>query len=407
MKIKNLVWMLLMAVFLLSNVFASLRVDSIQFDPAIIAAGDEVSVIIQYHDEFTSDNEQKVGDPEYEFKVWIRPDDTLSKKYLIFEDAEGEVDGDIIFEGKYYNKVFKVRVKQNAPAGNYKLNVVGQWFRNGVPEDGQVSVDFYMPVKKEGIILNVANINTLPAEVRPGDDYVKLTLNVENVGQKDAKSVELSVNLPEGLESSYTNNNRVWVGSVKAGEIKQVVLFIDADDNLSSGVYDVDYNFEFLDLDDNSYSKVETLPFLVKTRPNLVITKTEGTVKAGEEGEMRVYVKNVGEESAEAVDVRVLLQNSQPFSLDVRSDYLGELQPGEEGVAVFRLDAKANAPEKVHSFKLSIRAKGDTDEGDDNIYVFSRRGQITVDGKSTNWLLYIGITALVVVGLVFFLRKKK
>ena len=407
MKTKNLIWILLMFVLLTQGVFATLKVDDVQFDPAIIAAGDEVSVIIQYHDEYTGSNNIREGNPEYDFKVWIRPDDTLSKKYLTFQDAEGEADGDIIFEGKYYNKVFKVKVNQDAPAGSYKLNVVGQWYRNGHIDGSEMSVDFYMPVKKEGIILNIANINTVPAEVRPGDDYVKLTANFENVGQKDAKSVELKLDLPEGIESSYSNDNRVWVGSVPAGQSKQVVFFVDVDDNLTSGVYNINYNFNFMDLDDNKYSKSETLPFLIKTRPNLIVTKSEGVAKAGETGEMRVYVKNVGEESAEAVDVRVLLQNSQPFGLDVRSDYLGELEPGEEGVAVFKLKVKPSAPEKLHSFKLSIRAKGDTDEGDDNIYVFSRRGQLEVSGKSTNWLLYGGLALLVIIAVVFFSKKKK
>lgn len=404
-KMKNMLLIIAMVGILIPNAFAILKLDDVQFDPAIVAAGDEVDVVVQYHDDFRNED-YKEGNPEYKFKVSIRPDDTLSKEYITLVDSDGELDGDIIFQGKYYNEIFKVKINQNAPAGNYRMNLVGQWYRNGKPDGSEISLDFYIPVKREGIVLDIANIVTLPSEVRPGDNFVKLNAYVENVGQKDAKSVEVELELPEGIESSYTNNNRVWVGRVNAGENKEVTFFVDVSEDISSGVYDLKYSFEYLDIEDNRYTKISDLPFLIKSRPDLEIVKSEGVVKAGEEGELKVYIKNTGEESAEAVDVRLLLQNSQPFSLDVRSDYIGELEPGETGTAVFAIKANSDATEKIHNFKVSIRSKGDSDEGDDNIYTYSRRAELKVSGKSTNWLLYVGVGALVIIGIVFVMRKK-
>ena len=113
------------------------------------------------------------------------------------------------------------------------------------------------------------------------------------------------------------------------------------------------------------------LPFLVKARPNLEIVSVEGSGLAGKTADLYITVKNVGTEDAESTDVRLIKQSAQPFSTDVRSDYLGLIAPGEEAVAVFHLDVSSDAEIKEHDLKLIIRAKGDSDSGDDNIYLFS------------------------------------
>ena len=407
MKLKNIILTIVLLGILIPSSFAALSLDDVQFDPVIISAGDTVDVIVQYHDEFLDDNSPKENNPEYTFKIRIDTDDTLSSKYVTIFDEYGERDGNIVFEGKYYNDVFRVKVAYDAPAGDYRMKLVGQWYRNGAKVGGPQVIKFFMPVKKEGIVLDVSNIVTLPSEVRPGDNFVKLIANIENVGQKDAKSVEINLNMPEGISASYTNNNRIWAGRLNAGESKEVTFFVDLDDDLESGVKNLGYTFNYLDIDDNSYVETGDLPFLVKKRPDLEITKSEGVVKAGDSGILKIHVKNVGEESAEAVDVRLLLQNSQPFNLDIRSDYIGELQPGEEGVAIFKIDANSDASEKKHSIKVSIRSKGDSDEGDDNIYTYSRRAELVVKGKATNYLFYIGVGLLIIVSIIFVLKRKK
>jgi hypothetical protein len=316
-----------------------------------------------------------------------------------------------IFAGEHYNKVFRVKVKHNAPAGNYQFKLIGQWYKEGVPTDDYRSVKFFMPVKKEGIILDIATLKTEPAEVRPGDNYVKVVSTVENVGQKDAKSVQVELSLPEGLSASYTDANRIWVGRINAGESKEVTFFMDVHEEADAKEHKVKFEMDYMDLDDNKATKTRTIPFLVKERPYLIVTKTEGSGLAGESSKLIVTVKNTGTESAESVDVRILKQNSQPFSLDVRSDYIGELEPGEEGTAVFEIQVNRDAQLKKHDFKLMIRSKGDSDEGDDNIYTYNRRTQFEVTGKAPNRLLTVGIVGTILVLVAFigntFYKKRK
>ena len=165
-----------------------------------------------------------------------------------------------------------------------------------------------------------------------------------------------------------------------------------------------------MDLDNNKYTKKVIIPFLVKEKPIIDVVDVKGNGKAGSAINLEVYLKNTGTEDAEAVDARLITQSSQPFSFDSRSNYIGELKPGETGKAVFKVKIDKDAEFKEHFLKMLIRAKGDSDKGDENIYTFNRRAVIKVEGKAPNRLIGVGIAAIVVtIGLVVFkiLKRKK
>jgi hypothetical protein len=402
--IKIIQYILLVLIFAFPA-FGKLELDSVHFDPAIISAGDEVDIVVQYHDEISAYDNWKDYEVKPVFKVTLESDDDLTNKYVTIQDSVGNNLGSKLISGIVYNKVFRVKVHQNAPAGNYEFKLSGIWLLNGEPIDTFKYVRLKMPVKKEGIILDITTIQTVPSEVRPGDNFVKINSYIENVGEKDAKEVVINLNLPHVLESSYSNNNRVWVGRVNAGESKEVTFFIDVDKKGSEGIHQIKYNIDYMDLDNNKYTKISELPFLIKSRPYLEIVKFKGEGLAGTNGKLYVTIKNTGSESAESVDARIIKQNSQPFAIDVRSDYIGELEPNEEATAIFNIAINRDAEIKEHDLKLIIRSKGDTDEGDDNIYTYNRRAKFTVSGVAPNKFLYVGIIGIVIVILFLVITK--
>jgi len=405
MKKTILLLAIILTVFV-QSVSASLVLDNIQFDPAIIAAGDEVDIVIQFQDKSITEDESRIGNPDYTFKITLEADDTLTKEYITLVDSEGDDLHGSIYSGDKYNKLFRVKVNQNAPAGNYEFKLKGQWYYKGTLEDDAYNyVRFKMPVKKEGIILDISTLETVPLEVRPGDDFVKVTARLENVGEKDAKSIEINLNLPNGLSSSYSDNNRLWIGRLNSGESKELTFFIDVNEDTVPGVYNVGYNLEYLDSDNNNYEKERSLPFLIKSRPYLEVINVSGRGLTGKTEKLYVTVKNTGLESAEAVDVRIIKQNSQPFVIDVRSDYIGELEPGEEGLAIFDISVNKDAEIKRHDFKLLIRSKGDSDKGDDNIYTYDRRASFDVTGNSKSIYTLIGVILTIAVLSVFIYHR--
>ena len=382
--------------------FALLQLDNVQFDPAVITAGDAVDIVIQYHDEVLPTDKFMVGDTSYKFKVTLMPDDDLTKNYVLMVDSEGDDYQGTILSGGVYNKKFRVKINTNAPAADYEFKLVGQWYEDGEPTSNIEQSKFTMPVKKEGIIMGLANTITVPSEVRPGDNYVQVKTSVENAGNKDAKAIILNLDLPEGFKSTYADNNRVWVGTLPAGESKEVTLTINVDKEVTAGLYNFKYNLEYMDSEDNTYQKDLELPFLVRERPYLEVSKYEGSGLAGSDGELKVWVKNTGEEAAESVDVRIIKESSQPFDFDVRSQYIGDLKPGEEGLAIFDIKATSEAEIKNHSFKIVLRSKGDSDLDDNNVYTYTRRAVYDVTGKAPNYFLMVGVAtlALFVLGLI-------
>ncbi|MCA9486621.1 LPXTG cell wall anchor domain-containing protein [Candidatus Woesearchaeota archaeon] len=389
--------------------FADLQLNYIHFDPAIISAGDEVDIVIQYEAQNAPFDSSKIGDDEYSFNVKLEADDDLTEKYILITDSRGDDVKGTLYSGEKYYKTFKVKVLNNAPAANYEFKLVGQWYKNGNALDYTEELTFEMPVKKEGIILDISSITTNPNQVRPGDKFVELYTSLENVGEKTAKNIKVKLSAQEGIDPSYSDNNELSVGKLASQESKDIDFTINLDDELKAGEYTLTYTLEYMDLDDNSYTLEKNISLLVKEKPNLVIEKVEGEGLAGSSSTLKVWVKNVGEESAESVDVRVLKQSSQPFEFDFRSSFIGELEPGETGLAVFDIDVLDSADIKAHDLKLVLRAKGDTDEGDDNIYTFNRRAYFTVTGVKQNSYVYVGLGlfALLVIGFLVKGRKKK
>jgi hypothetical protein len=386
------------ALFLLPAVHAELSLDSIQFDPAIIASGDRVDIVVQFHDAGSSQHEVRIGNPAYRFAVQLESDASLTQEYVLIEDREGDDLQGIITKGGYYNKRFTVKIRDDAPAGSYEFKLSGQWYKDGQPIDSAQYLRFTMPVKKQGIVLSVANVVSTPQRIRAGDKQVLLTTSVTNAGEKTADDVRISLTYPQGIASSYTNDNRLTIGTIEPGQTRDVQFYLDTDRRLKEGVYDLGYMLAYQDAENNGYSTTATFPIVIKKRPDVVVTTSEGAGRAGDDIELRVTVQNRGEETADAVDVRILAQSSQPFSMDVRSDYVGRLVPGENATAVFTVSADRAAEIKDHKFTVIVRAKGDAEEGDDNVYTNTDSATVRITGGAQNrWPIYAGALLVVIV----------
>ena len=298
-----------------SNIaFAAVEFDSVSFDPAVITAGDEVDVTINFHDEAFYDTLAQYKGTA--LKVFLDPADTISEKYLLITDATGSPNVGHLFAQGVWRKTFRVKVSNDASPAKYKLRVKFQYYVDDKPLDVAKVHDFFIDVKKEGIILGVANIVTVPSAVRPGDNYVELDTYVENAGNKDAKSVEAILSLPDKLKHSYTNSNRLWIGKVAVNESKKATFFINVEEDAKPIKYNLELEFNYMDLDNNKYTKKVTMPFLVKEKPIIDVVDVKGNGKAGSTANLEVYLKNTGTEDAEAVDARLITQSSQPFSFD-------------------------------------------------------------------------------------------
>lgn len=403
-NVTKTILVFLAILFSATSIFADINLNNLYFNPAIVSAGDEVDVVVEY--EAANLNLDRIGNTEYKFLVELEADDDLSLKYITFINKFGDDLKGSVLSGEVYNKVFRIKVSQDAIPANYQFKLVGRWYKNGYPEEIIREIKFTIPVKKDGIVLNVANLNTNPSQVRPGDNFVVIKTYIENSGEKQAKAIKIDlVSDNELISSTYTDNNRKFVGVINPSESKEISFFLNVDEKIKAGLYNLMFNMSYMDIDNNWYNKEIEVPFLIKDRSYIEVVKFEGSSLAGDNSELKVYIKNTGTQSAESVDVRILKEASQPFEFDVRSSYVGELMPGEEGVAIFNFKTNDNAEIKTHDFKLLIRAKGDTDEGDDSNYTYNRRAQFEVTGVAENKYIKYGLIGLFLIVFYVIISK--
>src|SRR3989344_3186792 len=116
MKIYSIMFVLIAYI---SVVNAIVKLDSVSFDPAVIVAGDEVDITLNFHDDFSSYDTAQNKDAT--LSVYLEPADTVSKEFLIITDATGSANVGHLFAQGIWRKTFRVKVKTDAPTSKYKL----------------------------------------------------------------------------------------------------------------------------------------------------------------------------------------------------------------------------------------------------------------------------------------------
>lgn len=252
------------------------------------------------------------------------------------------------------------------------------------------------------IDLRVANIETTPKEIRPGDNFVLVEVDIENSGDDVAKAISTQL-ISSEFDSSYSDNNNKYVGRLNSGSVSTLKYYIDIPKEVKSGVYDTTLNLNFKNDLDEEFSNELNVPIYIKEKPILEIKSVEALGKAGGNMEVKVVVENIGEEKAQEVDIRLISDSSLPFSIEERSEYLGTVEAGSTKIAIFNVNVDSSADLKEYSISAFIRARGDSEIGDNNIYTFTDNVDVTVSGKALNWLMIIGllIAILVIGGIIF------
>ncbi len=407
-RVKNLAILFTIAVITLFfplKTFGELVMFSYSTDPAVITAGDQVDLIVSFKDEPLS----KIDfNNYYSYKFNLTPKDSLAKKYIYIIDGQGQ---DLAFldAGKVWNVKFKIKVSSNTPPGKYTLSLIIKKYDKNGNLLVTYSRDIVIEVKKFGSDVVIGTITTDPYEIRVGDDFVNLNIQVSNIGHKVAKAISLNLGEVKGVfEHKYATDYKKYIPVLDPLQSQFVNYQFEVKENAKPGVYKIPYTLTWKDEDDKSYQSKGEITVKIKGKPIFIVSKSEGTAKVGGEGKLYVYVKNVGYEKAEDVRVRVLLDSTLPLKIEDRSQFIGDLKPGQEAVAVFPVSVDRFAQENKYQLVVQITGKGDSDENDDRIYTYYRTAEFEVKGKEPNKILYfaylLGII-VVIYGLYLVIKK--
>ncbi len=367
-------------------------------DPDPADAGNDVDLRWQVVNTMTStvDNLKFHLDAEYPFlfEAGDSPDKDLGA-------SAGTNDNKI-----FYVLHYKLRVADNAIKGTY--NVTLSWYTG----EGWTKKDFPIYIDPKRADFVVGALVTSPEKLIADTKEAKLSVNIDNIGKGNAENVKVKLIAPAGFKPTYSYSDEDSLGIIETGGSKTAEFYVDTDENLREGDYSAKLEITYKDENDetNTYRmKNLTLNIPIKPAPYLIVesvTTTPEKLMQGDKAEFRIKVGNSGTEKAEAVSLRVFKDASQPFEFDEKSDFVGKLEPGENGDAVLKVTVDKNAAAKKYLLDVELRG---IDEKN-NVVIFRRTVPITVNQEipSTSPVAVLG--SLVVIGAVvagYYLKRKK
>lgn len=376
--------------------------DAVSYDPGFISAGDRVNISANIHETNYID---KTWDEDKKLKVVLEPGNRLTREYVTIEDDRDESIGFLYPDG-VWNQRYQVKVDSGAPTGMYDFELHVQYLENGQPvkiqtEDGRANFTvvrkFSMPVDNEGVDLSSNVLGTQPSVPRPGNDYVETEVRFTNTGNKPVEEVDIRPSTPEGIQPSYSSDEKFYINKLMEGKSAEKTVSFNLDEDLAAGLHLVNLSTEYEDESGNRYRERLELPLRVEGRPDLELVDAGTEMKAGGTSELRLEVKNKGEQDAESVTARIIAERTQPFSLEDRSNYIGEIESGETAEAVMKVSSDRNAALKQHQLKVQFRANGDSEEGDQSVYTFTEEARVELVDRTRSPLIYIGILAALLV----------
>ena len=323
---------------------------------------------------------------------------------------------------KYVNEIkpneekvleFRLKSDERLENGIYPLKISIEYL--STPNDEKLSDERIIGVNilgKEHII--ISKISTSPTRVLPGTNNVEVTFEVENIGSGSARYVILKPMPRDPFELSETSEQIINLGTLRQGDSAKTSFKINVRENTKGGTYEIPVKIEYKDASGESKEELIKIPIIVKEKPKIEIEDVRFDKSPIQGEDIRVYIrlKNIGGEQAENVVIEGVVKADQPFTLPKRSDYVGTLDPGQEGEGVLELGIDRNAIPKEYTIQIRIRAVGDKESGDDNVYVFEKSITIPVEEniKARNTLRLAGVIVGILTAIVIlwtYRRRKK
>jgi len=373
----------------------ALSVKLMKYDPYPANTGEYVTVWIKIEN-------PGLGSPSEDVKLRVVPEYPFS-----LEPGEtGLEELGKLSKNDYAMFTFRLRVDDNAIDGKNALKV-----EYGERIDSEWSeTELTIEVESDKVDFEIADIDSVPLRLKPGDEDAKIVVEIQNIGDGDAECVKSRLVLPPGFNASDSYSDIANLGTVAADASSDATFYIDADESVQPGEQIATITITYMDKDSDEY-KEETLDLRIpiKNTPLFEIVSSEitpGTITVGDTATLKMRIKNTGTEGGESVRVRAMLKSEQPFDFSNGEafDYVGDLDVGEIGEAVLKFDVGDDAALKTYLLDIEIRCVEDED-----VHLFDKKVPVAVvNAKQSNLIpIFIGgaILMLLYLGYRFLLPK--
>ena len=303
---------------------------------------------------------------------------------------------------------FRLRVDDNAIDGKNTLKVEYMERIDSEWSETELTIE----VESDKVDFEIADIDSVPLRLKPGDDDAKIVVMIQNIGDGDAECVKSRLMLPPGFNASDSYSDIANLGTVAADASSDATFYIDVDESVQPGEQIATITITYMDKDSDEY-KEETLDLRIpiKNTPLFEIVSSEitpGTITVGDTATLKMRIKNTGTEEGESVRVRAMLKSEQPFDFSNGEafDYVGDLDVGEIGEAVLKFDVGDDAALKTYLLDIEIRCVEDED-----VHLFDKKVPVVVANAKQSTLIpiFVGgaVLLLLYLGYRFLLPKIK
>lgn len=319
---------------------------------------------------------------------------------------------------------YKVRIDSNAVDGDNEIEI--RCSNDGLDDGVSVVDTFVINVESKNPEFAIGTIKSVPEDLKANKEDIKLTTELQNVGEGLAKLTMVELQLPEGFSPSTSYSDIYNLGNVEKDSSKEAVFYIDIGEEVEAGSYPGVLEIRYKSGNNDEYlEKILFFDLNVKASPNFVVeeirsgTDTDSDsftgymvkggavtspsdIAQGGTGELRITLRNDGEEEAKSVSVKIFKDSTHPFDFDEIYDFIGNLEPGESSDAVFSFSVDANAILKKYLLDVEIRYL----EGSD---VETKTTTIPFEiaqEDSGSMMLYIPVIIVVIVVAGFLLWRK-
>lgn len=374
---------LMLGFLLIGNVF-SFSVDLLNTDPAPIVAGEYADVTVRFSNDKSDDEKSDVSfgfeNSEY-FKLIEGPRDSISK----------------VYPGEYFTKTFRISFSEDLEGGF--INLPFYIISNGIKQVSDLQVMISGADVKPSFY--IGSVKSTPNELLADTDNNKLKVVLQNLGDRDAQLVSAKLIIDSDLvEESYSYSLTDSIASISGGEQGELEFTVDLDKKVTGIVKaNVVLNYRYEKAIGNEYEVVtESLPLEIRISdsPILEISNVElmDDFKIGSvDNRVRVEIKNVGNEDAKDVRVRLSPDISYPFVYNQLTEYVtSEIKVGETSIVEFKVEVLKDATVRDYGVTANLESLvGDSRYFNDGVVTLS-----VTEGKESS----IPTTGKVLIGII-------
>jgi hypothetical protein len=325
--------------------------------------------------------------------------------------------GDLL-GGSSVSATFSVKISKYATGGVYSLPLqLSYQYLNNADQVSSDTVRFWyynenitIPLDiriKSGVTLNVTEARAEQLNVGT-EGYV--IVRITNAGSEFARNAVAKLER-EGVSPLTPTDASVYIGDFGPGDTKEIRFKASVSVDAEAQDYPVDIHVDYTNSEgDSASSDTVTVGVPVGKKIDFAVASPAPQVNPGQRVTLEVVYQNTG--SAAVYHAEARISAVDPFTSNDDTAYLGDLAPGQSGIARFEMTVNGGATPKSYGLDSEIRYRDALDNSQ-----ISDTIKVPVDvvqpagilGTLSNPLVILVIIALVVIALYYILirRRKK